>query len=472
VRSIKELKKQLFFNQQNIQKKITDQKESEKIANFAEKYKTFLSECKTERECISYFKFQAQNNGFSEFNNKKKYNPGDKFFYINRGKAMILVTVGKNNPESGVSIIASHVDSPRIDIKPKPMYEKNELAYFKTHYYGGIKKYQWATIPLSMHGKIIKRNGEEIELKIGEKADEPIFCITDLLPHLASEQMKRSAEKSILGEELNLLIGSLPCCENSLKEETEHSDLVKLNVLQILNKTYGIIEKDLIAAEISFVPAVEARDVGFDKSMIAAYGQDDRVCAYTSFQAHMELKTPEYTILTVFADKEEIGSNGNTGLESFFLEFFITDLAESLGVNIRRVLEKSCCLSADVNAAFDPTWSDAYEKNNTSLLNCGAVVTKYTGSGGKVSTSDATAEFVHKVISILDANDIVWQSGMLGKVDTGGGGTVSKFIARFNIDVIDFGVPVLSMHSPYEITAKQDVYMLYRACTAFANRNI
>jgi aspartyl aminopeptidase len=472
VGKVKELKEQLFFKSDHIQKSI-GQEAWEEASRFAEGYKTFLSSCKTERECVEYVRAEVKKNGFCEFDFGKEnvgYKPGDRFYYINRNKAIVIGTVGQKGLEDGLSILVSHIDSPRIDLKPRPVYEKSELCYFKTHYYGGIKKYQWTALPLAIHGKVIKKNGEELMLKIGELEDEPLFCITDLLPHLADEQMKRPFSKGVMGEELNLLVGSLPYCVDP-SEANDSVDLVKLNIFKILNDKYGLVEQDMVTAEISLVPVFKARDVGFDRSLIGAYGQDDRVCAYASLMSHLRLDIPTYTVLTVFADKEETGSEGNTGLDSFFFGSFVEDLASKMGANCRRVLANSCCLSADVNAAFDPSWPDAFEKSNTAMLNHGAVITKYTGSRGKSGTSDAAAEFVHRVTTILDENNVGWQPGMLGKVDTGGGGTVAKYIARLNVDVIDVGVPLLSMHSPYEITSKWDVYMLNRAFEAFLKRS-
>jgi aspartyl aminopeptidase len=467
--SSSELKKQLFFNSKHLHDDTADA-EWKQVSSFVEGYKTFLSACKTERECVAHIKAEVQKKGFEEFDYNRKYNPGDKFYYVNRKKAMIIGTIGKQSLESGLNLLVSHIDSPRIDLKPKPLYEKEELAYFKTHYYGGIKKYQWTTIPLALHGKLIKRDGQEVDLMVGEDADDPIFCISDLLPHLASEQMKRPVSRGVLGEELNLVVGSLPFKTADQDEKPDASERVRLNVLKLLNERYGIVEQDFITAELCLVPAGKARDVGFDRSLICAYGQDDRVCAYTALCAHLELKSPTYTTLTVLADKEETGSDGNTGLKSAFLLHFIRDLAEQTGYDYRRALRNSCCLSADVNAAYDPAWPDVFEKNNSSLLNHGVVVTKYTGSGGKFGTADASAEFVYRVTSLFDEKKITWQPGMLGKVDIGGGGTVAKYMANLDMDVVDIGVPVLSMHAPYEITAKLDVFMLKNALLAFASR--
>ena len=340
------------------------------------------------------------------------------------------------------------------------------MAMFKTHYYGGIKKYQWTTIPLSLHGVIVKSDNSKVIVNIGEDDDDPVFCVTDLLPHLASEQMKRPVTEVIKGEELNILIGSRPFKDDDISEK------VKLNIMQILNDKYGIVENDFLSAELEAVPAFKAKDVGFDRSMVGSYGHDDRVCAYTALQATFKSKAPTKTIVTVLSDKEETGSDGNTGLNSSYLKFFIADLAKLYGVDGWTVLSHSECLSADVNAAFDPTFPDVNEKNNAAFINRGVVVTKYTGSRGKSGTSDASAEFVGQIRNLLDKKGVIWQTGELGKVDIGGGGTVAAYIANLNVDVIDVGVPVLSMHAPFEIVSKIDVYMAYKAFSAFlSNKN-
>lgn len=433
----------------------------EKADRFCDAYKTFLDLGKTEREAVSISIEHAKKNGFTEFVPSKKYSAGDKIYYINRGKCIILAVVGTESIEKGVKIAAAHIDSPRLDLKQNPVYEDGELGLFKTHYYGGIKKYQWTAIPLSLHGVIIKADGEVVTVNIGEDESDPVFCVTDLLPHLATEQMKRTLAEGIKGEELNILIGSRPFKDNDVSEK------VKLNILKILNEKYGIIEDDFISAELEAVPAFKAKDIGFDRSMIGAYGQDDRVCSYASLQAILECNNPEKTVITVLSDKEETGSDGNTGLNSAYLKYFIADLAKPFGVEGRTVLSNSECLSADVNAAIDPTFPEVLEKRNAAKLNYGVVVTKYTGSRGKAGTSDASAEFVGKIRRLLNKNSVIWQTGELGKVDMGGGGTVAAYIANLNVDVIDVGVPVLSMHAPLEITSKIDVYMTYKAFSTF-----
>ncbi len=430
--------------------------------SFCEGYKKFLDASKTEREAVEYTVEAARKAGFKPFEKNCDLAAGDKVYYVNRGKAVILAVIGKEPVEHGVHIAAAHIDSPRLDLKQHPLYESEEMAYFKTHYYGGIKKYQWGTIPLSLHGVIIKADGTAVKVNIGEDESDPVFCVTDLLPHLAQDQMKRAANEIIKGEELNILIGSRPF------RDDEVSDKVKLNIMSILNNKYGITEDDFVSAELEAVPAFKAKDIGFDRSMVGSYGHDDRVCAYTALSAVLELKDiPAKTAVVVLTDKEETGSDGNTGLCSSYLKFFIEDLAECFYVNGRTVLSRSECLSADVNAAFDPTFPDVVERRNAAFINYGVCVTKFTGSRGKSGTSDASAEFVGRVRRLLDGNGVIWQTGELGKVDLGGGGTVAAYIANLDVDTIDVGVPVLCMHAPYEIVAKSDVYMTYKAFSCF-----
>ena len=373
---------------------------------------------------------------------------------------MALAVIGTEPVEKGVRIAAAHIDSPRIDLKPNPLYEEAEMALFKTHYYGGIKKYQWTTVPLALHGVFCKKDGTTVEVSIGENDDEPCFVVTDLLPHLAQDQYKRTPGELIRGEELNILVGSRPF------KDDESSELVKLNILNILFEKYGVTEEDFLSAELECVPAGKPRDIGFDRSLMGAYGHDDRVCAYPCIMAAVDTAAPKHTVVTVLADKEETGSEGNTGMQSTFLEFFIDDLAAMQGGKGSRALRNSKCLSADVNAAFDPTFPDVMERRNAAFVNYGAVITKYTGSRGKGGTSDASAEFVGWIRRILDENNVVWQTGELGKVDLGGGGTVAMYIANLGVDVVDLGVPVLSMHAPFEVVSKFDVYMTYKAVKA------
>lgn len=459
---IKELKEQLFTR---TDKGIASMKESEikKADKYCEDYKKFIDHSKTEREAVKTAVKLAEKAGFVPFEQDKKYKAGDRIYYVNRHKALALAVIGKNGVKDGVRLAIAHIDSPRIDLKPNPMYEASGLAMFKTHYYGGLKKYQWTALPLSLHGVVIKTDGTKIEINLGEKDDEPCFCITDLLPHLAKEQVQKPMAKVFTGEELNILAGSRPY------DNSGESDLVKLNIMSILNKKYGITEEDFLSAELSFVPALKTRDVGFDESMIGGYGHDDRVCAYPALTAILETEMPENTVITMLADKEETGSDGNTGMQSDFLRYFIYDLAKAEGEEGYRVLSKSKCLSADVNAAFDPTYASVYETQNCSYLNKGVVISKYMGHGGKYDTSDASAEYMGEIRSMLEKNNVSWQTGELGKVDMGGGGTIAKYVANMNVDVIDLGVPVLSMHAPFEIVSKTDVYMACRAFYCFFN---
>lgn len=460
--TVKELKEKLLQKKKNAILRMDDA-ELKACDKFCEGYKRFLDAAKTEREASAEIVKMAKAHGFVEFDQKAHYKPGDKIFTQNREKSVILAVIGKDSIENGVNLVAAHIDSPRLDMKQNPLYEKDEVAYFKTHYYGGIKKYQWPTVPLSLHGVILKADGSKVTVNIGEDENDPVFCVSDLLPHLAEAQYKRPSTQLIKGEELNIMVGSRPF------RDDEGSELVKLNIMMILNEKYGIIEDDFISAELEAVPAFKTKDVGFDRSLVGSYGQDDRVCAYTELMAVLELKNPARTAVAILTDKEETGSDGNTGLRSAYLRYFIADLASTFGVKGRTVLQNSRCLSADVNAAFDPTFPDVFEKRNSALLNCGVCVTKYTGSRGKSGTSDASAEFVSEIRRLLDANGVIWQTGELGKVDNGGGGTVAAYIANLDVDTIDVGVPVISMHAPFEITAKTDIWAAYKAFEAFVN---
>lgn len=432
-----------------------------KAYEFCDDYKEFLDNAKTEREAVAESVRLAEIAGFVPFEKGKVYNAGEKVYKVNRGKAIMLAVIGRKPVSDGARLAIAHIDSPRIDLKPNPLYEADEIALFKTHYYGGIKKYQWTTIPLAMHGVIYLADGSKLEVRVGEDDGDPQFCITDLLPHLGHEQEKKPLGSAIPGENLNILVGSLPI------NDEKGTDLVKLNTLKLLNEKYGLVESDFLSAEIEFVPASKARDVGFDRSMIGAYGHDDRVCAYPALMAALTCNNPEHTAITVLTDKEEIGSEGNTGLQSAYMKYFIYDLADMQGVKGRDVLSASQCLSADVNAAFDPTYSDVYEKRNACCINKGVCITKYTGARGKSGTSDASAEYMSRIRTLLDKTKVLWQIGELGKVDIGGGGTVAKFVANLDVDTVDLGVPVLSMHAPWEIVSKIDVYMAYRAFYEF-----
>ncbi|MBR6564438.1 MAG: aminopeptidase [Clostridia bacterium] len=457
---IKTLKENLFYNRKNGRLKASEET-LQKADSYCEGYKAYLDAAKTEREAVEEAVKLAEAKGFVPFEIGKKYNAGDKVYFNNRGKTIAFAVIGKETADKGINITAAHVDSPRLDLKPNPLYEEVDFALFKTHYYGGIRKYQWVAIPLALHGVFALKDGSTIKVSIGEKDDEPKFVINDLLPHLSAEQDKRTLAGGIKGEELNVLVGSHPF------KDDEGSELVKLNILKLLNEKYGITEEDFLSAELEIVPAFKASDLGFDRSLIGAYGQDDRVCAYPALTAILEVEAPEKTALAILADKEEIGSCGNTGLESRFLSHVIGDIATMQGVDTTVALRKSKCLSADVNAGLDPTFQDVMEKRNASMLNYGVVVTKYTGARGKSGTSDASAEYVAEVRNMLDNANIIWQTGELGKVDIGGGGTVAMFIANLGVDVVDLGVPVLSMHAPYETTSKLDVYMCYRAMYEF-----
>jgi M18 family aminopeptidase len=461
-----ELKEKLFNKKVNGWFKISEELKKE-IFEYNERYMEFLNNSKTEREIVKSAVEMAKANGFKDINEVENLNVGDKVYYINKEKSMYLAIIGKEKLEEGLNIIGSHADSPRLDLKPNPLYEDQELAYFKTHYYGGIKKYQWTTIPLSIHGVIIKQNGEKIEVKIGEDDKDPIFTITDLLPHLAKEQENAKLREAIKGEDLNLLIGSMPF-------EEEISESVKLNILNLLNKKYGIVEDDLSSSELELVPAYKARTQGFDESMVAGYGQDDKVCVYTSLTAMMELNDITKTAVCIIADKEEIGSVGNTGMESHAFDTFITYLLNKTGENRPNLLEKvfinSKMLSADVDACLDPIYANVSDRFNAAYMGYGVGLNKYTGSGGKYEASDANAEYLAEIKRLFNENNIKYQITELGKVDVGGGGTIAYILANKGIDVIDCGIPILCMHSPYEVSSKYDVYSAYKAYKAFWNR--
>lgn len=451
----------LKYKRKNVFKE-ADGKELEKIYKFAEGYKKFLDNSKTERDAAVTAKKLAEEKGFKPFSFSEKLKAGDKRYFINRHKNVFLISVGTEDvAKDGVRIMVAHVDSPRLDLKPNPMFEEAGLCYLKTHYYGGIKKYQWTATPLALHGVVMLRGGERKEICIGEDENDPVFYITDLLPHLGGEQSAKPLGKAIDGESLNAVIGGLPAVEDE-----EDKEAVKTAVLKLLNKKYGLTEVDLQCSELCFVPAGRARDVGFDGSLISAYGHDDKVCAYPEMCAIFESNSP-HTLVAVFADKEEVGSDGTTGMQSKVISDVIETISSSLGANPIEVRYNSKCISADVTAAFDPAYSSVYEKRNSTFINCGAAVSKYTGARGKSSTNDADAEFMGWIRDIFDDNGVYWQTGELGAVDAGGGGTVAKFIANLGIDTVDVGVPVLSMHAPYELISKADVYSLYKACLAF-----
>lgn len=434
-----------------------------KAAEFCIGYKEFLDCAKTEREAVSEIIRQAKDNGYKEFSRERAYQKGDRVFFNNRGKNVILVTIGQEALSKGVRFNIAHIDCPRLDLKPNPLYEQDETALFKTHYYGGIRKYQWTAVPLAVHGTVILESGEKKEICVGEKDSDPRFFISDLLPHLSRKQDERTLKEGIRGEELNVIAGSTPAADTGEKEP------YRLMVLSILNEMYGMTEKDFMRAEIEIVPAAKASDIGFDRSLVGAYGQDDRVCAYTAMRAAFEVSEPVHTTVTVFTDKEETGSYGNTGMDSLYLDHFLSDLCETDGTRVRDLYRNSLCVSSDVGAAYDPTFSDVFEKKNACYLGHGPIITKYTGARGKAGASDASAETMARVISILDENGVCWQTGELGRVDEGGGGTIAHYIAAHDVDTVDVGVPVLAMHAPFEVTSKLDVYHTYLAFKGVLN---
>ncbi|MCQ2417901.1 MAG: aminopeptidase [Oscillospiraceae bacterium] len=457
---VKELKESLLMQKKNAALLLSNEKIAAADA-FCEEYKAFLDSSKTEREAVRYTAELLEKNGFHLWKRGDAVQSGDKIYTVNRGKAVVAAVIGTDPLADGIRLTAAHIDSPRLDLKQCPLYEDNELALFKTHYYGGIKKYQWTVLPLALHGVVVKKDGTVVEISIGEEETDPIFCVTDLLPHLATEQVQRTLAKGITGEELNLLVGSRPF------RSDEGSDLVKLRIMQILNEKYGIVEADFLSAELEIVPAGKSRDLGFDRSMIGGYGHDDRVCAYPALAALLQTEHPQHTAVTILTDKEEIGSDGNTGLCSSYFHDFMKDLAAAFGTEAHTVFAQSQCLSADVTAAYDPTFSDVNDRRNCAYLNYGVCMMKFTGARGKSGSSDASAEFVGKMRTLFDAAGVVWQTGELGKVDLGGGGTVAAYLANLNIDTVDVGVPVLSMHAPLEVVSKLDVYMAYEAFAAF-----
>ena len=448
------MKKKNIFDSADAEKKT-------KIFEFAEGYKSFLDMAKTEREASVAAIEAAKRYGFTEYRLGEPLKAGDKKYYNNRGKSVYVFKIGtKPLAEDGIRILAAHIDSPRIDLKQVPLYEDSGMAFFKTHYYGGIRKYQWLAMPLSLHGVIIKNDGTEVNVRIGDEESDPVFYINDLLPHLAQEQATKTLATAVNAENLNILVGGMPL------KDGDGDGSVKLNVLNILNEKYGITEEDFISAELCCVPAFNARDIGFDRALIGAYGHDDRVCAYPLLRAIFDTDT-EQTVLGVLADKEETGSNGNTGMQSMLLLDIITEISRAMGVTDTAVRAASKCLSADVNAAYDPNYKEVYEARNSAMISCGTTMSKYTGARGKSGTSDASAEFVGYIRKIFAENNIQWQTSELGRVDLGGGGTVAMYIANLNIDTVDLGVPVISMHAPFEVVSKADVYSTYEAFSAF-----
>ncbi|MBR7100925.1 MAG: aminopeptidase [Clostridia bacterium] len=452
------LKEKLFYKKENAFEK-NDEAYRSAVKEYAEGYKKFLDSSKTEREAVTTSIKMLASRGYKEYKLGDKLEVGGKYYLNNRGKSLYAFKIGSEPVEEGIRICAAHIDSPRLDLKQHPLYENESFAYLKTHYYGGIRKYQWATIPLALHGVVTLINGENVEITIGENEGDPVFCITDLLPHLAREQASKPMSAVFTGEGMNLLIGSEPYgkCDEA----------VKLNMLKILNEKYGICESDFVSAELVALPAGKSRDMGLDKSMIHGYGHDDKVCAYPALTALLESENSPHTLMCVLADKEEIGSDGVSGMKCILTLDLIYEISKSFSANAGVVRMNSMCLSADVNAGYDPMFSEVYEKRNSAIVNCGVVMSKYTGSGGKSSTSDASAEFVAYIRNIFEKDGVIWQTAELGKVDAGGGGTVAKYIANQNITTVDLGVPVLSMHAPYEVIAKNDLYETHKAFCAF-----
>ncbi|QTA89215.1 aminopeptidase [Desulfonema magnum] len=444
---------------------VLSKNEKDKVFKFAEAYKTFLDTSKTEREAVSTILEMAQKNGFENIDEGNS-NSG-KFYKIHRDKAIALGIIGKKPMADGVRIIGAHIDSPRLDLKQNPLYEETDMAFLKTHYYGGIRKYQWLARPLAIHGKIIKNDGKELNLSIGESEDDPVFTILDLLPHLAGKiQGDKKLSEAFEGEKLNVVVGSLPLGDKETKER------FKLSILHYLYETYGMIEEDFISAEIEIVPAGNARDIGLDRSLIGAYGQDDRICAFSALEAIREIKRPDTTSVALFFDKEEIGSEGNTGAKSRFLEEFVSDLLVKAGSDasersLRKTLINSMALSADVNGALDPDFQEVHEKRNAARLGYGVCITKFTGSGGKSGSSDASAEYMGVIRKIFNKSNVVWQTGELGKIDQGGGGTIAKYLAVYGMEIVDCGPALIGMHSPLEIASKADLYMTFKANKAF-----
>lgn len=436
-------------------------KYDDSMKDFAENYKIYLDLCKTERENVRYFEELAKSKGFVEYTRGSDLKAGDKIYKKNGEKCIMLTIIGQKSLNDGINLVAAHLDSPRIDIRTNPLYEDSGLALFKTHYYGGIKKYHWLATALELRGVVFTKNGKKVEISVGSNPNDPVFTITDLLPHLGKDQMFKKATEVVSGEALNALIASTP-------SENEEKDTVKTWVLEFLNSEYGIIEEDFVSAELSLLPAQNARDVGFDRSMIGSYGHDDHVCAYTGAMGLFDIEgTPEKTCVCALVDKEETGSDGLTGMQSRHFDTFIEDICVDTGCRLSVCFENSFALSADVCNAFDPNFPEVSEKTNDAKLSNGFTIVKYTGARGKSGTSDASAETMFKIRTLLDDANISWQTGQLGKVDQGGGGTVAYMIAQRNIETVDAGVPVLSMHAPFEIISKYDLYMAYKAYNAF-----
>lgn len=459
------MENQLFYDKKTGWERMSEADDAAMMA-YAEGYKAFLDEAKTERDAVRWIKAQAEAKGYREYTRGMAVKAGDRFYKVNRNKGIILFVIGKNGLKQGINLTAAHMDSPRIDIRTVPLYEDNGMALFKTHYYGGIKKYQWPTIPLELRGVVcrVTENGvESVNVRIGDKPGDPLFVITDLLIHLATDQMQKPLHKGIAAEDMNVLVGSRPS-----KTETENSDRIKLWVMEYLNAQYGITEEDFLSAELCCVPAFKACDIGFDRSFVGGYGHDDRVCSYPALTALFDTDyVPEKTAMTILVDKEEIGSMGVTGMQSQFFDTLVADLCRADDVLFEECIEKTMCLSADVCNAFDPNYASVSEKRNDARANCGVALIKYTGSRGKSGSSDATAEFMAKMRYAFNKNNVIWQTGQLGKVDQGGGGTVAQYMANRNIETVDCGVPVLSMHAPFEVISKLDLFSCYNAFKVF-----
>ncbi len=453
-----ELRESLLMKPKNGLRQLTAQ-QREEMETYCKGYMAFIDACKTEREATAWAVQEAEKRGYRPFVPGMDVKPGDKIYYNNRDKAIALAVIGSESLSKGVNICAAHVDSPRMDIKPNPLYEDGEIAYFKTHYYGGIKKYQWPTIPLALHGVVYRKDGTVVTITIGEDDNDPVLMVTDLLIHLAADQMQKTLAKGIEGEQLNVLLGTEPL-------EGEGADLVKLNIMKLLNEKYGLIESDFLSAELTVVPAGRCREVGLDRSLLGAYGHDDRVCAYAELDALFAVENPTKTAVCILADKEEIGSVGISGMQSQFFEHFVGGLCDAQGVKLSDCFANSFCLSADVSNAFDPNFPEVSDKRNNSLLNYGVAICKYTGSRGKGGASDASAEAMGHVRTTLNNAGVIWQIATLGKVDQGGGGTVAAYMANRNIVTVDAGVPVLSMHAPIELVSKLDCYETMLACKA------
>ena len=453
-----ELRESLLRSPKNGLQLLNDQQRTE-MESYCKDYRAFMDACKTEREATAWAVREAQKHGYKPFTPGMAAKPGDKIYYDNRGKSIALAVIGTKPLSEGANICAAHVDSPRMDLKPNPLYEDSEIAYFKTHYYGGIKKYQWPTVPLALHGVVCRKDGTTVTITIGEDPQDPVLMVSDLLIHLAADQMQKPLAKGIEGEQLNVILGTQPV-------EGEGSDLVKLNIMRLLNEKYGIVEADFQSAELVLVPAGPCREVGLDRSLLAAYGHDDRVCAYAELHALFAIEKPEKTAVCILADKEEIGSVGVSGMQSHYFEHFMGTLCAAQGVSLEDCFAKSFCLSADVSNAFDPNFPEVSDKRNNASVNYGVSICKYTGSRGKGGCSDASAEAMSHIRKTLDGAGVIWQMATLGKVDQGGGGTVAAFMANRNIVTVDAGVPVLSMHAPLELVSKLDCYETMLACKA------